>query len=207
VTSFQSLAASVSEGSEELELLAETSGKSIPEIHKAVGPSPAFLMAFDNFALAHRTNKPLSGFNFDRYRELLHELDTSPGARWFWKPGDELLGPAHYGPALGRLIDRFYDAGLEEGGSNDARIRTANSLAHAAWRAQGKTLPPPIGMELTHGVFEFAPSFICGFARASRIGSAVGYLKAIAGTLERPYRALIGDASFLIRLAPELFAF
>ena len=60
--SFQALTASVSEGSEDLALLAETSEKSIPEIHKAVGLSPAFLMAFDNFSLAHRTNKPLRGF-------------------------------------------------------------------------------------------------------------------------------------------------
>ena len=59
------------------------------------------------------------------------------------------MGPAHYGAALGRLIDRFYDAGLEEEGSNDARIRTANSLAHTAARAQEKTLPPPLGIELT----------------------------------------------------------
>jgi hypothetical protein len=207
VTSFQSLAANVSAGSEELALLAETSGKSIPDIHKAVGLSPAFLMAFDNFTQAHRANKPLRGFKFERYRQLFQQLDTNPGARWFWKPGDELLGPAHYGAALGRLIDRFYDAGLEEEGSNDARIRTANSIAHAALRAQAKTLPPPLGIELTHGVFEFAPSFISGFARASRIGSAEEYLERIARTLERPYRSLIRDASFIIRLAPELLAF
>jgi hypothetical protein len=73
--------------------------------------------------------------------------------------------------------------------------------------AQAKTLPPPLGIELTHGVFEFAPSFISGFARASRIGSAEEYLERIARTLERPYRSLIRDASFIIRLAPELLAF
>jgi hypothetical protein len=206
-TTFRSLAASVSEGAEELALLAETPGRSIPELHQAIGLSPAFLMAFDNFALAHKANKPLRGFRFERYRQLFQQFDTNPGARWFWKPGDELLGPAHYGAALGRLIDRFHDAGLDEEGSNDARIRTATSLAHSASRAQEKTLPPPLGIELTHGVFEFAPSFISGFARASRMGSATEYLKRIAGALERPYRSLIGDASFLIRLAPELFAF
>jgi hypothetical protein len=207
VTSFQSLATSASEGAEELALLAETSGRSIRELHQALGLSPAFLMAFDNFALAHKTNQPLRGFKFDRYRQIFQQLDTNPGARWFWKPGDELLGPAHYGAALGRLIDRFYDAGLDEEGSNDSRIRTANSLAHAASRTLEKTLPPPLGIELTHGVFEFAPSFISGFACASRTGSAPEYLKRIGCMLERPYRSLVGDASFLIRLAPELFAF
>jgi uncharacterized Zn-binding protein involved in type VI secretion len=207
VTSFQSLAASGSDGPEDLALLAETSARSIPEIHKAIGLSPAFLMAFENFALALKANKPLQGFNFERYRQLFQQLDTNPGARWFWKPGDELLGPAHYGAALGRMMDRFYDAGLEEEGSNDARIRAATSIAHAASRAPEKTLPPPLGIELTHGVFEFAPSFVSGFARSSRMGSVAEYLTRIAGTLERPYRSLIGDASFIIRLAPELLAF
>jgi hypothetical protein len=118
-----------------------------------------------------------------------------------------LLGPVHYGAALGRLIDRFYDAGLEEEGSNDARIRAANALAHAASRLHEPTLPPPIGIELTHGIFEFAPFFISGFAYASRHDAAADYLHRLAGRLERPYRAVIGDASFLIRLAPELFTF
>ncbi len=207
VTSFQSFAASGSDGSEDLALLAETSGKSVREIHRAIGLSLTFLMAFENFNLALKTNKPLQGFNFERYRQRFQEFDTNPGARWFWKPGDELLGPAHYGAALGRMIDRFYDAGLEEEGSNDVRIRAATSLAHAASRAQEKTLPPPLGIELTHGVFEFAPSFISGFARASRKGSVAEYLTRIAGALERPYRSLIGDASFIVRLAPELLAF
>jgi hypothetical protein len=68
-------------------------------------------------------------------------------------------------------------------------------------------LPPPIGLELTHGIFEFAPSFISGFAYASRHDAAADYLNRLAGGLKRPYRAVIGDASFLIRLAPELFTF
>ncbi len=207
VTCFRSLAENVSEGSEELALLAETAGKSIPELHQALGFSPAFLMAFANFDEARRKNRPLRGFNFERYRQLFQTLDTDPSARWFWRPGSELLGPVHYGAALGRLIDRFYDAGLEEEGSNDARIRAANALAHAASRLHEPTLPPPIGIELTHGIFEFAPFFISGFAYASRHDAAADYLHRLAGRLERPYRAVIGDASFLIRLAPELFTF
>jgi hypothetical protein len=207
VTCFRSLAVNVSEGSEELAVLAETAGRSIPEIHQALGLSPAFLMAFVNFDEAHRRNRPLRGFDFNRYRQLFQTFDTDPAARWFWQSGSEILGPAHYGAALGRLIDRFYDAGLEEEGSNDARIRAANSVAHAASRLQERTLPPPIGIELTHGIFEFAPAFISGFAHASRHDAAADYLNRLAVRLERPHRAIIADASFLIRLAPELFAF
>jgi hypothetical protein len=207
VTCFRSLAENVSEGSEELAVLAETGGKSIPEIHQALGLSPAFLMAFANFDEAHRRNRPLRGFDFNRYRQLFQTFDTDPAARWFWQSDNELLGPAHYGAAIGRLIDRFYDAGLEEEGSNDSRIRAANSIAHAASRLQEKSLPPPIGIELTHGIFEFAPAFISGFAHASRHDAAADYLNRLAGKLERPYRSIVGDASFLIRLAPELFAF
>jgi hypothetical protein len=206
-TCFRSLAENVSEGSEELTVLAETAGRSIPEIHQAVGLSPAFLMAFANFDEARRRNRPLRGFDFNRYCQLFQTFDTDPGARWFWQSGNDLLGPAHYGAAVGRLIDRFYDAGLEEEGSNDVRIRAANSIAHAASRLQEKTLPTPIGIELTHGIFEFAPAFISGFAHASRHDAAADYLNRLAFKLERPYRSIIGDASFLIRLAPELFAF
>lgn len=207
-TSFRSLAeGNVAEGAEQLALLAETARKSIPEIHQAIGLSPAFLMAFANFDDAHRRNTPLRRFSFDRYRQLFQTFDTNAGARWFWQPGSELLGPAHYGAALGRLIDRFYDAGLEEEGSNEVRIRTANSLAHAASRIQENTLPPPLGIELTHGIFEFAPSFISGFAHASRHDSVPEYLNRFATRLERPYRSVVSDASFLIRLAPELLAF
>jgi hypothetical protein len=207
VTCFRALAENVSEGSEELALLTETAGRSVRKLHQDLGLSPAFLMAFANFDDACRKNRPLRGFNFDRYRQLFQSFDTDPGARWFWRPGSELLGPAHYGAALGRLMDRFYDAGLEEEGSNDGRIRAANSLAHAASRFQEPTLPPPLGIELTHGIFEFAPAFISGFARASRRDAAPDYLNRLAGRLERPHRSIIGDASFLIRLAPELFAF
>jgi hypothetical protein len=207
-TCFRALAENVSEGSEELALLAETAGRSIPEIHQALGLSPAFLMAFANFQEAHRKNLPLRGFSFDRYRQLFQTLDTDLGARWFWRPGSELLGPAHYGAAIGRLIDRFYDAGLEEQGANDARIRAASSLAHAASRLHEPTptLPTPRGIELTHGIFEFAPCFISGFAFASRHDTAADYLNRLGNRLERPHR-VIGDASFLIRLAPELFTF
>jgi hypothetical protein len=207
VTCFRSLAENVSEGSEELAVLAETAGRSIPEIHRTFGLSPAFLMAFANFEEAHRRGRPLRGFDFNRYRQLFQSFDTDPAARWFWRRGNELLGPAHCGAAIGRLIDRFYDAGLEQEGSNDARIRAANSVAHAASRLQERTLPSPTGIELTHGIFEFAPAFISGFAHASRRDAAADYLNRLAVRLERPYRAIIADASFLIRLAPELLAF
>ena len=110
--------------------------------------------------------------------------------------------------ALPWLIDRLYDAGLEEDGSNDGRIRAATSLGHAAFKLHERTPPLPRGIEeSTHAILEWVPAFYSGFARASRQDFAEEYLKQIASTLERPYRSLIGDASFLIRLAPELFAF
>jgi len=117
------------------------------------------------------------------------------------------LGPPHYGAAIGRLIDRLYDAGLDEDGSNDGRIRAAATLAHAASRLKADTLPIPADIEITHDIFEFVPAFISGFARASRQAAAEEYLRALAERLDRPYGAVVSYASFLIRLAPELLAF
>jgi hypothetical protein len=97
----------------------------------------------------------------DEYKKIFEQLGTNPGARWFWQPGDELLGPAHYGAALGRLIDRLYDAGLEEDGSNDARILAATSLAHSAFKLQEKTPPLPRGIEETHAILEWVPANGC----------------------------------------------
>ena len=78
VESFRLLSADVSEGSEHLALLAETSGKTIPEIHGAIGLSPAFLMAFKNFAQAQRTNVELRGFRFPQIQRHLSAARHKP---------------------------------------------------------------------------------------------------------------------------------
>lgn len=195
------------DGAEHLATLAEAAGRSIPQLHCAVGLSPAFLPAFENFQRAERTGERPTGFDFAKYSQFFSIYDTDPGARWFWQPGDTLLGPAHYGAAIGSLIDRFFDAGLEQDGFNDMRFRQAASLASAATKAKAKTLPVPQGIEISHALIELAPAFLSGFARHSRQGTAESYLHAMAAQLGRPYRSVVGDAAFLIRLAPELLAF
>ena len=207
--SFRALAVDGGDGADHLALLGEISGRSIRDVHSVIGVSPAFLMAFENFGRARDTGEALSHFDFETYvRWFSHPHFCSDlGARWFWQPGDELLGPPHYGAAIGRLIDRLYDAGLDEDGSNDGRIRAAATLAHAASRLKADTLPIPADIEITHDIFEFVPAFISGFARASRQAAAEEYLRALAERLDRPYGAVVSYASFLIRLAPELLAF
>jgi hypothetical protein len=205
--SFLSLATDTDEGSEHLALLAETFGKNIQEIHRDMGISPAYLVAFANFAQAQQADMELSGFDFETYKQEFQRRDTDPGARWFWRPGDELLGPAHYGAAFGRMIDRLYEAGLEAKRANAARFPAATALARSAFVLQPKTLPLPDGIEETHAILEFVPAFFSGFARASRQGTAESYLRGIADNLGRPFGSVIGDASFLIRLAPELLAY
>jgi hypothetical protein len=118
-----------------------------------------------------------------------------------------VLGPEHYGAALGRLIDRLHEAGLEEEGANDLRIRAAMSLCNEASRLNAKMPPLPRELKTDRALIELAPAFISGFARASRQDEVETYLTTLAGRLGRQYRRLIGDAAFLIRLAPELLAF
>jgi hypothetical protein len=204
---FSCLAADASDGSERLAMLADTAGRSLPQIHQTFGLSLAFLTAFENCAQAFKSELPPVGFSFETYKQRFVEMDTNPGARWFWQPGDELLGPAHYGAALGRLIDRFIEAGLDEEGWNEERIQAASLLGHASHRLKEPALPIPSGFEITHDVLECVPFFISGFARSSRRCATGDFVRRIARFLGCEERVVLVDASFLVRLAPELLAF
>jgi hypothetical protein len=180
----------------------------MPQIHnEAFQISPAFLGAFANVLAAQRTSEELRGFDFATYCRLFSEQDSDWGARWFWRPGDIILGPEHYGAVLGRLIDRLHEAGIDEEGSNDHRIRAVMALCNDARMQREPTPPLPRGVEVSHALIEAAPAFVSGFARASRRRSADLYLAGFANRLGKPYRRVVGDAAFLIRLAPELLAF
>ncbi|MDV6225625.1 hypothetical protein R2G56_04935 [Nitratireductor aquimarinus] len=198
---FSSFVSSRKEGLEVpdyLSVLGEAADRSVIKLHQAVGLSVAYLRAFEDVSTAR-------GFAFNRYVELYQQLNTEyPEQRWFWRLGDELLGPAHYSAALTSFIDRLYEAGLEDEGANDVRIRHAATVANWAARMQAKTIPVPAEMELSHGIIELVPSFISGFARASRHGAAAQYLDALAANVGQ---SVVDDASFMVRLAPELLTF
>lgn len=198
---FNSFLPAVKEGLEapdHLLVLGEAANRSAIELHQAVGLSVAYLSAFNNVWTAQ-------GFSFERYVTLFQQLSADyPEQRWFWRPGDELLGPAHYSAAITSFIDRLYEAGLEDEGANDVRIRHAATVANWAARMQARVIPMPTEMEISHGIIELIPYFISGFARASRQGTAAEYLRALA---ERVERSVVDDASFMIRLAPELLTF
>lgn len=197
---FLPLAVDGVEGLEDFAILGESASRHILDIHRQFGISVAFLTAFDNV-----TAHPATGFKFERYLSSFQKLYTDhPEQRWFWRPGDELLGTAHYSAAFNRFIDRLYEAGLEQEGSNDVRIRNAATVANCTYRMQERALPILPDMEVTHGIIESVPYFISAFARASRQGSASEYLDMLT---EKMGRSVVDDASFMIRLAPELLAF
>lgn len=211
---FSVLSANTDEGAEQLAWLAETANAQIQKIHQRLRLWPYFLASFSNFAEVEASfketrylNAILRGFDFEKFKGLFVAMSNDPSARWFWRPEQDVLGPAHYGAALGRLIDRLYEAGLEDEGANDQRISAATSLARYAQRHQPDILPLPQGLDESHAILEWVPNFFSGFARASRRGEAEKYLQDIAKELDRPIRRIIGDASFLIRLAPELLAY
>ncbi len=204
---FASLAAQTADGCDHLALLADVAGCTIPQIHAEIGLSLPFMSAFGNFQRALQTNEQLRGFDFVRYKKLVSEADTDAGARWFWQPGDALLGPEHHGAAIGRLIDRLFDAGLDQDGFNDLRFRRATSVAREASKTQTPVLGLPREIEATYPIIEWGPAFYSAFARHSRRGTAANYLTELSGSLSRPLPEVISDASFLIRLAPELLAF
>lgn len=204
---FRSLAAETADGCDHLAILADVAGRNIPQIHREIGLSLSFMSAFGNFLRALQTNEQLRGFDFVRYKKLVSEADTDTGARWFWQPGDALLGPEHHGAAIGRLIDRLFDAGLDQDGFNDLRFRRATSVAKEASKTQTPVLALPREIEATYPIIEWGPAFYSAFARHSRSGTVKGYLTDLSNSLSRPLPEVASDASFLVRLAPELLAF
>jgi len=205
--SFHAVASRGEEGSDHLAILAATHHRRLREMTAAPALSPAFFASFRNFREAQNSDVPLADFSFDRYQQAFHSMDTRPGARWFWQISDELLGPAHYGAAMGRFSDRLYDAGLEEAGSNDARIAAATTLARRAERLKAKVPQLRDGVDQSHAILEWAPALFSGFAEASRRGHVAQYLDRLEAELERSRATILGDIAFLIRLGPELLAF
>ncbi|MBA4130092.1 MAG: hypothetical protein C0519_01565 [Hyphomicrobium sp.] len=195
------------EGTDELATLADTCGRTIPELHRLFEVSPALLMSFDNSARAYRTGEELVGFNFTKYTQIFGEIDQDASARWFWRTGTKLLGPEHYGAALGRLVDRIYDAGIEDNSCNNTRFHRATSLARDCAKRTKLVPPRPRGIQEEHALIEWSPAFFSEFARQSRQACPREFLERTAHSLGRAYDDVVRDAAFLIRLAPELLAF
>lgn len=210
---FASLAASNDPGVAELAALATLDTarlRDLSHLHAAVFPG------FENWKQANETGARLEKFDPGRYFQFLKVFDTDPSAGWFWR-GTPLLGPDHWRAAHLRLVERLDAAGLfvddtAEEGPNSRRQGSLQRLMHAAWSLAPEKLRPPAPRRSQESeepaqVDLWSSALLSGFARASRLNEVPKYLDALSARAGMPVAQALTSTAFMLRLAPELFAF
>lgn len=210
---FASLAASNDPGVAELAALATLDTarlRDLSHLHAAVFPG------FENWKQANETGARLEKFDPGRYFQFLKVFDTDPSAGWFWR-GTPLLGPDHWRAAHLRLVERLDAAGLfvddtAEEGPNSRRQGSLQRLMHAAWSLAPEKLRPPAPRRSQESeepaqVDLWGSALLSGFARASRLNEVPKYLDALSARAGMPVAQALTSIAFMLRLAPELFAF
>ena len=177
----------------------------------------AALLGFANVHEAQTTGTPLREFDPTRFLEnLAHpHIDADPSAGWFWR-GRPFLGPAHWRAAYIRFAERCDAA--EVFTEDDADMQRQNGLRQihllrmmsACDRLSDWRPPVPkrdIADQEPTVPDRLASATLCAFTRAARAGRAAEWADALAKNLNCSRTDVLTDAAFLLRLAPELFAF
>lgn len=211
---FASLAASEDEGAVALSTVSYVAAGNLPPqgvVHHAV------LAGFENFAQSNRTGEPLRSFSADRFFSWLphphFDSDIGAGALWRGKP---LLGPAHWRAAHLRFAERLEAAGLfgdqaaEDDPPNGLRQMRLQKLMQACLKRA--VLRPPVPKrdaadEEAHIVDQWAASTLASFSAAARNGTVSSWAHTVAADTGASSQDVLSDVAFLLRLAPELFAF
>ncbi len=210
---FASLAASIDPGVAEMAALATLDTARLRELSHL---HPTVYLAFRNLQAARDNGARLEGFNPACFFGNLPLVGGDPSAGWFWR-GTPLLGPDHWRAAHLRLVERLAAAGLfvddtAEEGPNSRRQESLQRLMHAAWTlAPGRLRPPaphrsqeaqePARVDL------WGSALLSGFARASRLNDVADYVDTVSTRAGMPPAQALTSIAFMLRLAPELFAF
>lgn len=175
------------------------------------------LLGFENILEAQTTNVPLKGFDPTQFLSFLThpQIDADPAAGWFWR-GRPLLGPAHWRAAYIRFAERLEAADVFT--EKDADMQQQNGfrqirllkLMSACYRNSDQRLPVPrrdVDDEEPAVVDRLAAATLCAFLMAAREGRVAAWADALGSKLEFSRSDVLTDVAFLLRLAPELFAF
>lgn len=210
---FAALAASVDPGVAELAALATLNTARLRELSHL---HPTVYLAFRNLQAARDKGARLEGFDPARFFRNLPLVDGDPSAGWFWR-GTPLLGPDHWRAAHLRLVERLDAAGLflddtAEDGPNSRRQGSLQRLMHAAWSLAPKKLRPPAPRRSQESeepaqVDLWGSALLSGFARASRLNEVAEYVDTVSTRGGMPPAQVLTSIAFMLRLAPELFAF
>lgn len=179
---------------------------------------PTVYLAFRNRQAAMSKGQPLEGFEPKTFfKNLLSmHVDRDPSAGWFWR-GATLLGPDHWRAAYIRFIERLETAGLftsdeADDGPNSRRQESLQRLIHAAWTITPADLRPTVPLRSadageTNPIDMWAASALSAYAKASRTGEMTGFISSLRRQLEWSEADVLTSLAFLLRLAPELFAY
>ena len=210
---FASLAASIDPGVAEMAALATLNMARLRELSRL---HETVYLAFRNRQAANDSGERLEGFDPALFFGNLPLVDSDPSAGWFWR-GKLLLGPDHWRAAHLRLVERLDAAGLfiedtAEVGPNSHRQEALQRLMHAAWAFAPEKLRPPAPRRSPDAdepaqVDLWASALLSGFARASRLGEVTDYMETVSQRAGMPTAQVLTSVAFMLRLAPELFAF
>ena len=210
---FASLAASIDPGVAEMAALATLNTARLRELSHL---QPTVYLAFRNRQAAHDKGARLEGFDPACFFRNLPLVDGDPSAGWFWR-GTPLLGPDHWRAAHLRLVERFDAAGLfvedpAEEGPNSRRQECLQRLMQAAWKLAPEKLRPPAPHRSQESqepalVDLWGSALLSSFARASRLNEMAEYVDTLSTQASMPPAQALTSIAFMLRLAPELFAF
>jgi hypothetical protein len=210
---FASLAASIDPGVAEMAALATLNTARLREVSHL---HPTVYLAFRNLQAARDSGARLEGFDPACFFRNLPLVDSDPSAGWFWRR-TPLLGPDHWRAAHLRLVERLDAAGLfiedtAEKVPNSRRQEALQRLMHAAWASAPEKLRPPAPRRSQDAnepapVDLWASALLSGFARASRLGEVTDYVETVSQRARMSKAQVLTSVAFMLRLAPELFAF
>ena len=209
---FESLAVCENEDVAVLSVVAEVSSEGLREnsaLHDVV------FSAFANFREADATGEPLRDFDPKCFlRNIKYDyIDDDPAAGWFW-PGKPFLGPGHWRAAHIRFDERIETVGLfgdqnpNERTPNAARKISLQRLMNMCFRQEELRPPvPKIPDKELDEVGRWVATTLCVFAREARAGNVADWADRVSQALGCRRESVLQDVAFLLRLAPELFAF
>ncbi|MFA1626881.1 hypothetical protein ACDY96_30350 [Rhizobium mongolense] len=169
--------------------------------------SPIFYTSFANFATEARQSAPrLRGFDISTYVANASSGDAELAA--FWKPRDQRLTLRHHSWCMQRFVNRFETIAPDGQEQNGLRTQRLNQLVNSGQRELRKAaLPAPEGLSERLTLSTALPGFVSELCRHARMGQSRRFWEKLATKIERPSSEVLSDVGFLLRLAPDLFAF
>jgi hypothetical protein len=169
--------------------------------------TPTFYTAFDNFMFA-AANPKARLLCFDVAKYVANSASGETDLAIFWKPADGRLTPRHHAWCVGRFIDRFEQAAPAGLDDNALRTQRLNKLVHTVPRSERRNALPVserLADRLT--LVNALPAFVCTTSKAARWGKSEEHWRLLTKSSGCPLEEVLHDVGFLLRLAPELFAF